>query len=206
MTLPSGNIENAALFKLSYGLFLLTAKDSKDNGCIINTVTQVTSTPNRITIAVNKQNYTHDIIMKTKVFNVSVLTEDVPFTLFQNFGFQSGRTADKFAGCTELHRSANGLLYLNKFTNAFISGQVYNTVDCGTHTLFIADVCEAKILSQKTSVTYEYYFSHIKPKPEPKAKGYVCKICGYIHEGDSLPDDFICPICKHGAADFEPLI
>lgn len=202
-------VEPNALFKLSYGLFVLTAKDGgKDNGCIINTVTQLTDTPKRITIAVNKANYTHDMIQKTGVFNVSVLSEDVPFKIFQQFGFQSGRDADKFAGMATQTRSANGLRYLSEYTNAFISAKVISAEDYGTHTLFVADITEAKVLSAEPSVTYAYYFEHIKPKPQPTAeakKGWVCKICGYVYEGEDLPADFICPLCKHGAEDFEPL-
>ena len=204
-------IEPNAMFKLSYGLFVLTARDAdgKDNGCIINTVMQVTDTPKRITIAVNKANYTHDLIVKSGVFNVSILTEEAPFKLFQQFGFQSGRDADKFADCEgEPARSENGLRYIPKYTNAFISGKVIKTEDMGTHTVFTAEVTEAKVLSGGKSVTYDYYFENIKPKPQPAAedkKGFVCKICGYVYEGDELPADFICPLCKHGAEDFEPL-
>ena len=199
------SIDNKAMHKLSYGLFLLTARDEKDNGCIINTAAQVTSSPMRITIAVNKQNLTHDIIAKTGVFNVSVLTEDTPFELFQHFGFQSGRAVDKFAGYLNAARSENGLLYITAFANSFMSGKVIDAVDCGTHTLFIADVTEAKVLSDERSVTYDYYFANIKPKPEAKKKGFVCKICGYVYESETLPEDFVCPICKHGASDFEPI-
>lgn len=202
-------IDNNAFFKLSYGLFVLTAKDNdKDNGCIINTVTQLTDEPKRITIAVNKQNLTHDMIMKTGVFNVSVLSQDVPFKIFQHFGFQSGRDTDKFAEFEDKSRSDNGLYYLNKYSNAFLSAKVIETKDYGTHTLFIADIEQAEVLSDVPSVTYAYYFDHIKPKPQPadeKKKGFVCKICGYVYEGEELPADFICPWCKHGAADFEPL-
>ena len=202
-------VEPSAMFTLSYGLFVLTARDgSKDNGCIINTASQVTDTPKRISITVNKANLTHDMIKKTGVFNLSVLTESVPFKVFKRFGFQSGRDADKFAECSCDTRSANGLRYIPKYTNAFISGKVISAQDCGTHTLFIAEVTEAKVLSDERSVTYAYYFDHIKPKPIPtgeKKKGYVCKICGYVYEGDELPADFVCPLCKHGAEDFEPL-
>lgn len=198
-----------AMFKLSYGLFVLTAKDNeKDNGCIINTVTQITSNPNRISIAVNKANYTHDIIKKSGSFNVSVLTTDVPFKVFENFGFKSGRDTDKFTGEVQTERAENGILYLTKYTNALISGKVIETHDYGTHTVFIADVTEAVVLSDLPSVTYQYYFDNIKPKPKASSadkKGYVCKICGYVHEGDELPPDFICPLCKHGAEDFEKL-
>jgi len=201
-------IETNAMFKLSYGLFVLTAKDGgKDNGCIINTAMQVTSDPQRILICVNKGNYTHDMVLKTGVFNVSVLTEETPFCVFQHYGFQSGRNVNKFEDGGV--RSENGLCYVPEYSNAFISGKVITSVDCGTHTLFVADVTEAKVLSDVPSVTYTYYFANIKPKPQPKQeekkKGFICKICGYIYEGDELPADFVCPVCKHGAADFEPL-
>lgn len=203
------SVDKNALFKLSYGLYILTARDGeKDNGCIINTVTQLTDTPSRFMIAVNKQNYTHDMILKTGKFNISVLTQEVPFKVFQHFGFQSGRDVDKFADAPECVRSANGVYYVPKYANAFISGTVIETHDYGTHTMFVADVTQAQILSEVPSVTYTYYFDHIKPKPAPvdeKKKGFVCKICGYVYEGDELPEDFICPLCKHGAADFEPL-
>lgn len=200
------NIDSNALFKLSYGLFLLTSQNEyKDNGCIINTVSQITDSPLRISAAVNKKNYTHDMIAESGIFNVSVLTENTPFDFFKNFGFQSGRASDKFRDFPEL-RSENGLMYADKYANALISGKVINTVDCGTHTLFIADVTESAIISDAASVTYDYYFKNIKPRPEtPKKSGYVCKICGYVYEGESLPEDFVCPICKHGAADFEKI-
>lgn len=198
-------MNNAAMFQLTYGLFVLTAKDGeKDNGCIINTVQQVTSTPNRISIAVNKNNYTHDMIIKTGEFNVSILSEEVPFDIFKHFGFQSGRDTDKFAEFHVYNRSENGIAYLNKYANAFLSGKVVQTVDLGSHTLFIADVTDGEVLSSVPSVTYAYYHKNIKPQPQAtKAKGWRCKICGYIYEGEELPADFICPICKHGAADFE---
>lgn len=200
-------VDPTAMFKLSYGLFVLSAKDGdKDNGCIINTVMQVTDVTKRIAIAVNKANYTHDMIKKTGVFNVSVLTTDAPFKLFQHFGFQSGRDADKFADFAE-SRTANGLRYVPEYSNAVISGKVIEEHEYDTHTLFIAEVTEAAVLSNTPSVTYQYYFDHIKPQPQPTTdkKGYVCKICGYIYEGETLPDDFICPLCKHGAEDFEKL-
>lgn len=206
-------VDGNALFKFSYGLFVLIAKDgSKDNGCIINTAAQLTDSPKRMTVAVNKANYTHDMILKTGVFNVSVLSEDAGMDVFQRFGFQSGRAVDKLDGCEGLQRSANGLCYLTGCTNAVLSGKVVQAIDCGTHTLFIADVTEAKVLSTAPSVTYAYYFAHIKPKPLPAAmtddrpkNGWVCKICGFIYEGEDLPADYICPICKHGVADFEKL-
>lgn len=200
-------LDGKAMFKLSYGLFVLTARDgAKDNGCIINTAAQLTSSPMRISITVNKANYTHDMIQKTGVFNVSILSESTPFSVFQQYGFQSGRTADKLSG--KEPRTENGVAYLAEHANAVISGKVISTVDCGTHTLFIADVTEAHVLSREASATYAYYFEHIKPKPQPaaeKKKGYVCKICGYVYEGETLPPDFVCPLCKHGADDFEPL-
>lgn len=197
-------MDKNALFKLSYGLFVLTAKqDGKDNGCIINTVQQVTSDPMRISVTVNKENLTHDMVLSTGEFNVSVLTEDAVFWIFQHYGFQSGRDVDKFQNLPEA-RTANGIRYVEGCTNAVLSGKVIQTVDCGTHTLFIADVTEAKVLDNAPSVTYQYYFDHIKPKPEPAQQGkWVCKICGYVYEGDTLPPDFICPWCKHGVEDFE---
>jgi len=203
-----GVIDPGAMFKLTYGLFVLTAKDGdKDNGCIINTTAQLTQNPLRISIAAIKANYTHDMIMKTGEFNVSILTQDVPFRIFEQFGFQSGRNVDKFDGSAYTERTKNGIRYLPEFTNGVISGKVIDSYDYGTHTLFVADVAEAIVLPGGPSVTYQYYFDNIKPKPqvslEPK-KGFVCKICGYFHEGDELPDDFVCPLCKHGASDFEP--
>jgi len=207
-TVPN-TVDPNAMFKLSYGLFVLTARDgNKDNGCIINTVMQITVTPVKITIGVNKANYTHDMILKTGKFNVSVLSEKAPFSVFQQFGFKSGKDTDKFAGSGEAFRTTNGVRYLPEFTNGVISAEVKETIDCGTHTLFVAEVNQAFSLSSDASVTYQYYFDNIKPKPQPpkgNKKGFVCKICGYVHEGDTLPDDFVCPLCKHGAADFEKI-
>ena len=208
---PAANalVDQNALFKLSYGLFVLSAEaDGKHNGCIINTAVQLTDTPKRITIAVNKANFTHDMILKTRKFNVSVLSTSAPFALFKQFGFQSGRDTEKFDGKYEIRVSENGLVYLSQYANAVISGKVVDALDYGTHTLFVADVTEAKVLSKEPSVTYSYYFEHIKPKPQPKEDskpGWVCKICGYVYEGEDLPADFICPLCKHGAEDFEKL-
>ena len=198
-------IEPNAMFKLSYGLFVLTAGGEKDNGCIINTVTQITDSPKRISIAVNKANYTHDLILKSGTFNVSILDTNADFALFTRFGFQSGREANKFEGLESVARSENGLVYLTKMCNAFLSGKVVQTLDYGTHTVFIADVTEAKTLENAPSMTYAYYFDHVKPKPNnlTTPHGWVCKICGYIYEGDELPADYICPLCKHGAEDFE---
>ena len=209
-TQPTDSTVNAlTMFKLSYGLFVLTARDGeKDNGCITNTAIQITESPLRVSFAVNKSNYTHDMIIKTGEFNLSVLTESVPFSTFQRFGFQSGRDVDKFADVEYDARAANGIRYLPDNTNGVISGKVAEAYDYGTHTVFVADVTQAFVLSNEPSVTYQYYFDHIKPKPQPPKdikKGYVCKICGYVYEGDTLPDDYICPICKHGAKDFEPL-
>ena len=201
-------VDQGAIFKLSYGLFVLTAKDGeKDNGCIVNTAIQITSNPLRISIAAIKANFTHDMILKTGEFNVSILAESVPFATFQRFGFQSGRNVDKFAGCGYDVRAENGIRYVPEHTNAVISAKVAESYDYGTHTLFIADVTEAIVLSNERSVTYQYYFDNIKPKPEPpkEKKGYICKICGYVYEGETLPDGFICPICKHPAQDFEPV-
>jgi len=213
-TSKSNPIDPAAMFKFSYGLFVLTAKDgSKDNGCIINTAIQITAAPLRMSIAVSKANYTHDMIIKTGEFNISILSTSVPFKVFEHFGFKSGRDADKFAECESENRLDNGIKYIPKFTNCAISGKVADTYDYGTHSVFIADITESVVLSNEPSVTYQYYFDNIKPKPEAKSsegkeekkKGFICKICGYIYEGDTLPDDFICPLCKHGAVDFEPL-
>lgn len=201
-------IDPSAFFKLGYGLYVLSARSGeKDNACIINAAIQITDNPKRLLIAVNKANLTHDMISKTGVFNLSVLTEGAPFRLFRHFGLQSGREADKFGGFAHTARSGNGLLYLNKYTNAYFSCRVVSSADYGTHTVFAADVLEACALSEDASVTYDYYFKHIKPSPSPvrEKKGFVCKICGYVYEGETLPPDFVCPLCKHGAADFEPM-
>lgn len=200
-------MDNKAMFNLSYGLFILTAKDgAKDNGCIVNTVGQVTSQPNRISLTVNKANYTHDMILKTKEFNVSVLAENSKFETYKHWGFQSGRNTDKLESIS-FKRSANGLVYIAEETNAFLSAKVVSTMDLGTHTLFIADVTDGEVLSQVPSATYSFYQNNIKPKPASteKKKGFICTVCGYIYEGETLPDDFICPICKHPASDFKPL-
>lgn len=197
-------MEIAALYNIGYGLYVLSAREGeKDNGCILNTVMQVTDTPNRIVITVNKRTYTHDMIMRTKEFNVSVLTTETPFQVFGDFGFQSGREVDKFSSYPDAVRSDNGILYLPKYINSYISGKVISTMDLGTHTLFFADVTDAKILSNVESVTYAYYHKNIKPAPKKTEKqGYRCNICGYIYEGETLPEDYVCPICNHGASDF----
>ncbi len=201
-------IELQALFDLSYGLYILTAReDGRDNGCIVNTACQITDTPQRITVTVNKATLTHEMILRTGVFNVSVLSTTAPMEIFRHFGFQSGKDVDKFEGLT-VSRSKNGLAYIPWNTNSFISGKVIQVVDVGTHSIFVAEVEEAKVLCRDPSCTYDYYFKNIKPAPKPlgeKKTGWVCKICGYVYEGDPLPEDYICPICKHGAADFEKL-
>ncbi len=196
-------LEPAAIHKLSYGLFVLSAREGeKDNGCIVNTVMQVTDKPKRISVAVNNGNLTHDMIAATGHFNVSVLSEEADFALFQQFGFASGREKDKFAGEVEC-RTANGIRYLVRGTNAVLSGRVTQTVAFETHTVFYADVTEGWTLSDVPSVTYQYYFDHIKPKPQAAArKKWVCQICGYEYDGDVLPEDFVCPLCRHGASDF----
>lgn len=201
------NIDPTAMFKISYGLYVVTAnRDGKQNGCVINTVNQLTSDPVRLCITVNKQNYTNEMITATGMFNLSVLTEEVNFDVIKRFGFSSGRDTDKFDGFADIATADNGIVYLTKYSNALISCKVIDTYDCGTHTMFIADVVETKILSDAPSVTYDYYFKHIKPAPAPqKKKGYVCKICGFVYEGDELPEDYVCPLCKHPASDFEPL-
>lgn len=198
-------MDDKALLKLTYGLYILTAKDGeKDNGCVVNTVGQVTYNPNKIQVAVNKNNLTHDMILNTGEFNVSVLTENSKFETYKHWGFKSGRDCDKTENI-EFSRSENGLIYLTEECNAFISAKVCSSVDLGTHTLFIADVTEMQVLNDDNSASYDYYHKNIKPAPESNVKkGFICTVCGYIYEGDSLPDDFICPWCKHPASDFEP--
>ena len=195
-----------ALFQIGYGLYVVTSNDgNKDNGLIVNTVMQVTNTPERIAVTINKQNYSHEIIQKTGIMNVNCLTVESPFKVFEAFGFTSGRNTDKFAGCDPI-RSENGLVVLPRYINAYMSLKVEQYVDLGTHGMFICSVTEADVVSALETMTYTYYHKNVKPKPETKKKnGFVCKICGYIHEGDELPADFICPLCKHGASDFEPI-
>lgn len=196
----------SALFKIGYGLYVVTSNDGKrDNGLIVNTVTQVTNSPNRIAVAINKENYSHHVIKQTGIMNINCLSEDAPFSVFETFGFASGRNMDKFANFTPLHAD-NGLAFLPRYINAFLSLRVEQYVDLGTHGLFICSVTEARVISDAPSMTYAYYQEHVKPKPETEGKkGFVCKVCGYVYEGDTLPEDFICPLCKHGAADFEPI-
>ena len=195
-----------ALFNIGYGLYVVTSNDGKkDNGLIVNTVSQVTSSPNRVAVCINKQNYSHHVIKQTGVMNVNCLSVEAPFSVFENFGFRSGRNADKLAGWEAL-RSDNGLIFLSKYINSFMSLKVEDYVDLDTHGMFICSVTEARVISDKETMTYTYYQNNVKPKPQTEGKkGWVCKICGYIYEGDELPEDFICPLCKHGAADFEPI-
>ena len=192
-----------ALFNIGYGLYVVTSSDGKkDNGLIVNTVTQVTNTPNRIAVCINKDNYSHHVIKQTGIMNINCLSQDAPFSVFQNFGFQSGRAADKFAG-QEILRSDNGLAFLPQFINSFMSLKVEQYVDLDTHGMFICTVTEARVISHVETMTYTYYQENVKPKPQTEGKkGWVCKVCGYIYEGDELPEDFVCPLCKHGPADF----
>ncbi len=194
----------AALFKIGYGLYVVTSHDgNRDNGCIVNSVTQLTDNPNRIAVGINKKNYSHDVIKKTGIMNVNCLSVDAPFSVFENFGFQTGAQVDKFAKMPPL-RSDNGLAFLHRYINAFFSLKVEQYIDLGSHGIFICSVTESRVLSDLDTMTYTYYQKNVKPKPETDGKkGWVCKICGYVHESEDLPDDFICPLCKHGVADFE---
>ena len=204
----SKNIDPTSLFNIGYGLYVVTTNDGKrDNGLIVNAVMQVTSAPNRVAVAINKQNYSHDTVKATGIMNVNCLSVDAPFEVFKTFGFASGRDTNKFEGMT-LNRSENGLVYLDKYINSYISLKVESYIDLDTHGMFICSVTEAVKVSGEETMTYTYYHKNVKPKPEAapeKKKGYVCKICGYVYEGDPLPADFVCPWCKHGAEDFEPL-
>lgn len=195
-----------ALFNIGYGLYVVTSNDgTKDNGLIVNTVTQVTNTPNRIAVVINKENYSHHVIRQTGIMNINCLSKDAPFSVFENFGFQSGRNTDKFKDFAPL-RSDNGLAFLPRYINSFLSLKVEDYVDLGTHGMFICSITEARVISDAETMTYTYYQNEVKPKPQTEGKkGFVCKICGYVYEGDELPEDFICPLCKHGAADFEPI-
>lgn len=200
-------LDQNAMYKLTYGLFILTAKENgRDNGCIVNTVTQVTAEPNRIMVAVNKGNLTHDMIVNTEAFNVSILSEKSKFETYKHWGFQSGRDVDKMESIS-YGRSENGIVFIADQTNAMISAKVVSMTDLGTHTLFLADVTDARSFNEDTSVTYAYYQKNIKQAPASvdKKKGFICTVCGYVYEGDTLPEDYICPICKHPASDFKPL-
>lgn len=201
------NIDPTAFTNIGYGLYVVTTKDGngRDNGFICNTVTQVTSTPNRIAVTVNKQNYSCETISKTGLLNVATLSQDAPFFVFENFGFHSGKDVNKFANFDHVHRATNGLLFLDKYANSYISAKVINEIDLGTHKMFICDVTESAVLSKIETMSYTYYQNNVKPKPDTDKKGFICNICGYIYEGDELPEDFICPLCKHGVEDFERL-
>ncbi len=193
------------LFKIHYGLFVLTTKDQKHNGCIVNTVTQLTDTPNRIGVTVNKENLTCETALKTGIMNVNVLSEAAPFSVFERFGFKSGKDTDKFDGF-DFDTAENGLAVLKEFVCAVISLKVESTLDLGTHVLFVCQLTDARVLSDTEPMTYAYYHKNVKPKPQRKEKkSFVCKICGYVYEGEALPEDFVCPWCKHGAADFDEL-
>lgn len=194
-----------ALFKISYGLFILTAEENGfDNGCVINTLTQQTGNPCTVSVTVNKSNKTCEMIKSTGKFNVSVISENTPFELFRHFGFQSGRDTDKFRDYPNSERAENGIYYIPGYTNAYFCCKVKSVTDLGTHLLFIAEVEDAEILSDFESMTYDFYHKNVKPKPQKtEKKGYRCKICGYIYEGETLPEDFVCPVCKHPASDFE---
>jgi len=206
-------MDKKAMYKLTYGLFVLTAKaDGKDNGCIINTAIQAASEPNQMSIAVNKANFTHDMIKQTGEFTVSIISQDADFELFKRFGFQSGRDADKFAGFDAYETGTNGIRHITEGTNAYISVKVEKTQDLGSHTMFIGTITDMEVLSQTPSVTYEYYLNNIKPKPQAAGKTesgktvWRCRICGYEYVGAELPEDFICPLCKHPASDFEKVV
>ncbi len=199
-------IDSSAMHKIGYGLYVVTVNDGvKDNGLIVNTVAQLTSTPLQVSVTVNKENYSHDVIKEKGIMNVNCLTVAAPFSVFENFGFQSGRNADKFQS-VEFTRSENGLPVLKKYINAFMSLKVTQYVDLGTHGMFICEVTEAEVINSAESMTYAYYHKNVKPKPKAKSLGYVCKICGYVYEGEPLPEDFVCPLCKHGAEFFEPVV
>ena len=206
-------MDKKAMYKLSYGLFVVTAREAdKDNGCIINTAIQAASEPNQLSICINKANYTHDMIQRTGAFTVSVLSQKASFDLFKHFGFQSGRDVDKFASYTGCARGANGIYYITEGTNAYLSVKVTKTVDLGSHTMFIGEVTDMEVLSEETSVTYDYYLNNIKPKPQQVGTTkegqtiWRCTICGYEYAGEELPEDFICPLCKHPASDFEKVV
>lgn len=205
-------MDKKAMYKLSYGLFVLTASDDgKDNGCIINTAIQAASQPNQLSICVNKANYTHDMVMKSKKFTVSVISQNADFELFKHFGFRSGKDTDKFADFASCNRGSNGIYYVTSGTNAYISVNVEKTIDLGSHTMFIGEISDMEVLSDVPSVTYDYYLNNIKPKPHEVGKTndgqtiWRCTICGYEYIGEELPEDFICPLCKHTASDFEKI-
>ena len=199
-------MDSRVLFNIGYGLYVVTTKENNDNGCIINTVMQVTSDPCQIAIAVNKRNLTQQMISRTRKFNLSVLSEQASFDIFKHFGYQSGRDVDKFANLSDVKRSSNGLYYITQGTNSYMSAYVQQEIDLGTHSLFIGQLVAAEMLNEVPTMSYDFYQKNIKPKPQNEnKKGWRCKICGYIYEGENLPQDYICPVCKHGAADFEKI-
>ena len=202
----ANKLDMSALFNIGYGLYVVTSNDGKkDNGLIVNTVSQVTNSPNRIAVTINKANYSHHVIKQTGKMNINCLSVDAPFSVFERFGFQSGRNTDKFADYPLL-RSVNGIAFLTKYINSFMSLKVEQYIDLDTHGMFICSVTEARVMSNAETMTYTYYQKNVKPKPKTEGKkGFVCKVCGYVYEGDELPADYICPLCKHGAADFEPI-
>ena len=198
-------VDPRALFRIGYGLYLVTAKEGdRDNGLIVNTVTQLTNTPNRVAVTINRTGLTHEMILRTGRMNVNCLSVDTPFSIFEQFGMKSGRTVDKFRDF-DLLRTSNGLALLPNYVNAFLSLEVEQYVDLGTHGMFICAVTDAQVMGDAPTMTYDDYYTRVKPKPDKKKKGFVCRVCGYVYEGDELPKDFICPLCLHGADDFEPL-
>ena len=203
---PAAEVDKTALFRIGYGLYVVTTHDgTRDTGCIVNSVGQVADNPLCVSVCINKANYTNEVVTKSGILNVNCLSVEAPFAIFKQFGFQSGRNVDKFADCAETApRSANGLIYLTEHINAFMSLKVVKTVDLGSHTMFLCEVTEAKVISNVDTMTYTYYQQNVKPRPQPaEKKGWVCKVCGYVYEGDVLPEDYICPICKHDASNFE---
>ena len=199
-------MDPTALFKIGYGLYVVTCNDgTKQNGQIVNTVSQISNNPDRIAVNLNKANYTADVVRKTGVMNVCVLNEQAPFQEFRHFGFQSGRDVDKFAGYDHFDVAMNGVAYLTKYANAYISLKVFNVVDMGSHWMFLCDITESVVLNQIETMTYTFYQKNVKPKPDTEKKGWVCDICGYVYEGEELPEDFVCPLCKHPASDFSKL-
>lgn len=201
-----GNIDKTSLFKIGYGLYAITYNDNnRDNGLIVNTVMQITDTPLRISVTINKLNYSHDVILNSGIMNVCCLSEATPFDVFEALGFHSGRDTDKLSGISTW-KGPNGLSLLScEYMNAYMCLRVVDTVDFGTHTMFVCEITDSMTCTDDKSMTYSYYHANVKPKPQAKKKGFVCKICGYVHEGDTLPDDFVCPWCKHSADAFEPI-
>lgn len=199
------NIDNKALYNIGYGLYVITTNDNvKHNGMICNTVVQQTGSPLLVSVTINKANYSCEVIQKTGVLNVNCLTVAAPFSVFEKFGFASGRDVDKFAD-ENVKLSENGLVVLDKYINSFMSLKVSQSIDLGSHVMFICEVTEAEVFNTSETMSYSYYHKNVKPKPKPKASGFMCKICGYVYDGETLPEDFVCPVCKHPASDFEPV-